>query len=96
MCDKRSAYEEPLLIPMIVRYPRLFPKGKALDEMVLNIDLRPQPGLLAPMNRTLARMFILGTFRRQAVAADGSRRILSALKMAPTAVGGYWGMKCSG
>jgi hypothetical protein len=33
--------------------------------------------------------------RQQAVAADGSRRILSALKMAPTAVGGYWD-KCSG
>jgi arylsulfatase A-like enzyme len=39
--DKRSAYEESLLIPLIVRYPRLFPKGKALDEMVLNIDLAP-------------------------------------------------------
>ncbi len=39
--DKRSAYEESLRIPMLVRYPRLFPKGKAVDEMVLNIDLAP-------------------------------------------------------
>jgi arylsulfatase A-like enzyme len=39
--DKRSAYEESLLIPLIVRYPKLALKGKALDEMVLNIDLAP-------------------------------------------------------
>jgi arylsulfatase A-like enzyme len=39
--DKRSAYDESLLIPMIVRYPRLIPKAKVLDEMVLNIDLAP-------------------------------------------------------
>jgi len=32
---------------------------------------------------------ILRTIRQQDVAADGSRRILLALKMAPTAVGGY-------
>jgi len=39
--DKRSAYEESLLIPMIVRYPKLVPKGKVLDELVLNLDLAP-------------------------------------------------------
>jgi len=39
--DKRSLYEESLRIPMLVRYPRLFPKGQILDEMVLNIDLAP-------------------------------------------------------
>ncbi len=39
--DKRSMYEESLRIPMLVRYPRHFPKGKVLDEMVLNIDLAP-------------------------------------------------------
>jgi arylsulfatase A-like enzyme len=39
--DKRSLYEESLRIPLLVRYPRLFPKGKTLDEMVLNIDLAP-------------------------------------------------------
>jgi hypothetical protein len=39
---------------------------------------------------------MLRTIRQQAVAAGGSRRILSALKMAPTAVGGYSGVKYSG
>ena len=39
--DKRSAYEESLRIPLIVRYPRLIPKSKVLDEMVLNLDLAP-------------------------------------------------------
>jgi arylsulfatase A-like enzyme len=39
--DKRSLYEESLRIPLLVRYPRLFPKGTTVDEMVLNIDLAP-------------------------------------------------------
>ena len=39
--DKRSLYEESLRIPMLVRYPRMFPAGKTIDEMVLNIDLAP-------------------------------------------------------
>jgi arylsulfatase A-like enzyme len=39
--DKRSLYEESLRIPMLVRHPRLFGKGRVVDEMVLNIDLAP-------------------------------------------------------
>jgi arylsulfatase A-like enzyme len=39
--DKRSLYDESLRIPMVVRYPRQFPKGATRDEMVLNIDLAP-------------------------------------------------------
>ena len=39
--DKRSIYEESLRVPMLVRYPRLFGKGRVVDEMVLNIDLAP-------------------------------------------------------
>ena len=39
--DKRSAYEESLRIPLILRYPKLIPKAKVQDEMVLNIDLAP-------------------------------------------------------
>jgi arylsulfatase A-like enzyme len=39
--DKRSLYDESLRIPMLVRYPRLFGKGKTVDEMVLNVDLAP-------------------------------------------------------
>jgi arylsulfatase A-like enzyme len=36
--DKRSAYEEALRIPMLVRYPRLMAKGRTDDRMVLNVD----------------------------------------------------------
>jgi arylsulfatase A-like enzyme len=39
--DKRALYEESLRIPMLIRYPKLFGKGKVIDEMVLNIDLAP-------------------------------------------------------
>lgn len=39
--DKRSAYEESMRVPMIVRYPRSVPQNKTLDQMVLNIDLAP-------------------------------------------------------
>lgn len=39
--DKRALYEESLRIPMLVRYPKLFGKGKTIDEMVLNIDIAP-------------------------------------------------------
>ena len=39
--DKRSVYEESLRIPMLVRYPRAFAKGKVIDEMVLNLDVAP-------------------------------------------------------
>lgn len=39
--DKRSAYDESLRIPMLVRYPRMIQKNTTRDEMVLNIDLAP-------------------------------------------------------
>jgi arylsulfatase A-like enzyme len=39
--DKRSAYEESMRIPLIVRYPRLAKKGKTLDQLALNIDIAP-------------------------------------------------------
>lgn len=39
--DKRSAYEESLRVPMLLRYPKLVGKGTTSDEMVLNIDLAP-------------------------------------------------------
>jgi arylsulfatase A-like enzyme len=39
--DKRALYEEGIRIPLIVRYPRLFPKGAVNDDLVLNIDLAP-------------------------------------------------------
>jgi arylsulfatase A-like enzyme len=36
--DKRSAYEESMRVPMLVRYPRLVPQGRTDDRIVLNID----------------------------------------------------------
>jgi arylsulfatase A-like enzyme len=39
--DKRALYEESMRIPFLVRYPRAFPKGLVVDELVLNIDLAP-------------------------------------------------------
>jgi arylsulfatase A-like enzyme len=39
--DKRSAYEESLRIPLLVRYPRSGLRGKTVDRLALNIDLAP-------------------------------------------------------
>jgi len=36
--DKRTAYDESLRIPMLVRYPRAVKAGRTEDRMVLNID----------------------------------------------------------
>ncbi len=50
--DKRSAYEESIRIPLLLRYPRLGAKGVVANEPVLNIDLAPTfidyAGLRAP------------------------------------------------
>lgn len=39
--DKRTAYEESLRIPLLVRYPRLVKPGTVIREMVLTLDLAP-------------------------------------------------------
>lgn len=39
--DKRSAYDESLRIPMLVRYPARFPAGEVIDDLALNIDIAP-------------------------------------------------------
>lgn len=39
--DKRSAYDESLRIPLLLRYPKLGVKGKVIDQVVLNTDLAP-------------------------------------------------------
>jgi arylsulfatase A-like enzyme len=41
--DKRSAYDESLRIPLLVRWPALGEKarGKVVDQMALNLDLAP-------------------------------------------------------
>jgi len=39
--DNRALYEEGIRIPFIARYPKLFPKGKVVDQLVINQDLAP-------------------------------------------------------
>jgi arylsulfatase A-like enzyme len=39
--DKRTAYEESLRIPLLVRWPKMKPKGVTCDQMVTNADLAP-------------------------------------------------------
>ena len=39
--DKRSAYDESIRVPMIVRYPGVIPAGIISDALVLNIDIAP-------------------------------------------------------
>jgi N-acetylglucosamine-6-sulfatase len=41
--DKRTAYDESLRIPLVVRWPKLGERarGKLVDQMALNIDLAP-------------------------------------------------------
>jgi N-acetylglucosamine-6-sulfatase len=39
--DKRTAHEESMRIPFIVRYPRLIKPGSESGQMILNIDLLP-------------------------------------------------------
>ena len=41
MIDKRTMNEASIRIPMVVRYPALISRPRAVSEMVLNIDLAP-------------------------------------------------------
>jgi arylsulfatase A-like enzyme len=38
---KRSAYEESIRVPLLVRYPSLVRPGTSVDKLVLNVDLAP-------------------------------------------------------
>jgi arylsulfatase A-like enzyme len=90
--DKRSLYEESLRIPMLMRYPRLFGKGRVVDEMVLNIDLAPTfldlAGVPAPREMQGASWKALAAGRKP---ADWRRSFLAEyffeMGDAPTAVG---------
>src|SRR5439155_23843046 len=41
LADKRTAYEESLRIPLLVRWPKMTAHGELRDQMALNIDLAP-------------------------------------------------------
>jgi len=51
--DKRTAYEDSLRIPVLMRYPGLVRAGTTCGEMILNVDLAPTllelAGLAAPV-----------------------------------------------
>ncbi|HKU17169.1 MAG TPA: sulfatase [Steroidobacteraceae bacterium] len=52
LIDKRTAYEESMRIPLLVRCPALFAGGRTIDPVVANIDVAPTllaaAGLAAP------------------------------------------------
>jgi len=39
--DKRTAWEESIRIPFLMRYPPAIPKGTVVNDMVMNMDLAP-------------------------------------------------------
>jgi len=39
--DKRIMYEEPLIMPFVIRYPPEIPAGSVLEDIVLNTDFAP-------------------------------------------------------
>ena len=41
LIDKRTAYEESMRVPMLVRCPELFGRGKTVEAMVANLDIMP-------------------------------------------------------
>ncbi len=49
--DKRAAYEESIRIPLILSGPKI-PRGKVIDEIVLNIDIAPTILDLVEVNHT--------------------------------------------
>ncbi len=52
LIDKRTAYEESMRVPMLVRCPELFKGGQTITEVVANLDIAPTclgvAGLEAP------------------------------------------------
>ena len=41
LIDKRTAYEESMRVPMLARCPELFSGGRAVNQMVANLDIMP-------------------------------------------------------
>lgn len=41
LIDKRCMYEPSIRVPLMVRCPNLFPGGRKVEEMVLNVDIMP-------------------------------------------------------
>jgi arylsulfatase A-like enzyme len=41
MYDKRFMHEPSIHVPTTIRYPKLFPAGRTVDEMVIDLDIAP-------------------------------------------------------
>jgi N-acetylglucosamine-6-sulfatase len=41
LIDKRTAYEESMRVPLLARCPELFQPGRAVNQMVANLDIMP-------------------------------------------------------
>ncbi|KQT35442.1 acetylglucosamine-6-sulfatase [Sphingomonas sp. Leaf412] len=65
LIDKRTAYEESMRVPMLMRCPSLFPAGSRVEQVVANIDIAPTmlaaAGLAAPSGMAGANMLPLAT-----------------------------------
>jgi N-acetylglucosamine-6-sulfatase len=63
LIDKRTAYEESMRVPMVMQCPELFPGGRAVDQVVANLDIAPTvlaaAGLRAPASMMGASMLPL-------------------------------------
>ena len=36
--DKRLIYEESMRMPFVIRYPKEIPRGKRIDDIIINVD----------------------------------------------------------
>lgn len=54
LVDKRTAYEESMRVPLLMRCPELFQGGRVVSEVVANLDIMPTvleaAGVIAPGN----------------------------------------------
>lgn len=54
--DKRWMYEESMRMPFIVRYPRQFPRGSKVDDLITNVDFAPAILAMAGIEKTPVEM----------------------------------------
>jgi len=73
LIDKRTAYEESMRVPMLLRCPELFKDGTAIDQVVANIDVAPtvlEAAGLRPPTSMDGRSFLAVAQGRQAEWRD--------------------------
>jgi N-acetylglucosamine-6-sulfatase len=72
--DKRTAWEESIRIPLLVRYPEGLGEGRVVDELVMNIDVAPTVLDLAGLEDATPRMQGMSTRRLAEGNGEGWRR----------------------